>query len=199
VDDTSGSGSGSKEETEVRYTEADTSRLFGGPLAHLYRVRNFEPFTDPFLVFEKVFGSEIFKVDKQEIGRLKEWMPLRSIRPAGWKGSSEKSPDGKRTVFTTSRVLHDRRLTRTETLTVDPMTGKAQSFVTVTSQDMELLVEADDVPTRSTWLICYQFDSPDTMCGDLNLMYDNMVEEVDIYQNWINDIYINPGMFSKWS
>jgi hypothetical protein len=198
------SGSGSNEEAEVHYTEADTTRLFGGPLNHLYRVRNFEPFADPFLVFEKVFGSEIFKVDQQEIGRLKEWVPMRPTRPAGWHGSSEKTPDGKRTVFTTSRILHDRRLTRTETLTVDPMTGRAQSFVTVTSQEMELDAEVDDVPTSSTCLMCYQktdnrVGSDSIMCGDFYLLYDNLVEEVDIYQNWINDFNSMPGMLPKWS
>jgi len=39
----------------------ETKMLFVGPLLMLYRARNHEPFTDPFLVFQSEFGSDIFQ------------------------------------------------------------------------------------------------------------------------------------------
>jgi len=153
------STTGSRTEAEVHFTGAETASPFGGPFTHLSRVRNFEPFEDPFLVFEKVFGSKIFKVDQEELGRLKEWMPLRSTRVAGWRGSSRTTPDGNTKVFTTSRVLHDRMLTRTETMTMDMTSGKSFSFVTVTSQDLDEEEDASK-PTNSTscWICCLNTD-----------------------------------------
>lgn len=41
----------------IHYSAAETNRLFGGPLSLLYRARRFKPFTDPFILFESVFGS----------------------------------------------------------------------------------------------------------------------------------------------
>lgn len=201
--DVSSSGSGSDEEAEVHFTEAETKRLFGGPLSHLYRVRNFEPFSDPFVVFEEVFGSKVFQISADEIGRLKEWMPLRSTRAGGWHGASETSPDGKTTIFTTSRILHDRRLVRTETVTVDPVTGTTRSFVTVTAEDLE--PEGDDEMPTSTCLLCYTatstptYDDPtdsppppgsnSSVCADFSMFYNQLVDDIawgseDISRNW---------------
>ena len=39
------------------YTSAQTDLLFGGPLAPLYRARNFVPFEDPYRLFDRVMGS----------------------------------------------------------------------------------------------------------------------------------------------
>ena len=49
-----------EEEVGPHYTESTTRRLFGGPLTLLFKARNFEPFTDPYIVFERVFGGPIF-------------------------------------------------------------------------------------------------------------------------------------------
>lgn len=171
------------EEAESHYTESTTRRLFGGPLSHLFKARNFEPFSDPYDVFEKVFGSQPFqRISRKEIGgssssssnlhstsdARKEptsWMGSSassspSAKPsivttatgcspstgstsntsprsptAAWKGDSQTSPDGKTTIFTTSRVLHDRILTRTETITrLSP--HKTKTHVTVTAEPL---------------------------------------------------------------
>jgi hypothetical protein len=220
--DISMSGSASDEEAETHYTEATTTRLFGGPFSHLYRARNFEPFDDPFDVFETVFGTRIFHISPKEMGRLKEWMPLRSTPQAGWNGSSETSPDGRTTVFTTSRVLHDRRLTRTETISVHPVTGKNQTHVRVTAEDLqEEEVDLDDVPAATTTssamcLICYQptttikaADSPVSkendgapICGDVCELYNQWAQEFDfdLYQNWMDMFTCNNyDVFPTWS
>jgi curved DNA-binding protein CbpA len=44
---------------EPHYTQQDTDRLFGGPLQLLYRARRWKPFTDPYKVFESVFGTSL--------------------------------------------------------------------------------------------------------------------------------------------
>lgn len=43
------------------YTSDQTDLLFGGPLAPLYRARNFAPFEDPHKLFERVMGSAVFQ------------------------------------------------------------------------------------------------------------------------------------------
>lgn len=40
-----------------RNSTSDTERWFGGPLKLLYRARRFQPFTDPILLFNRVFHS----------------------------------------------------------------------------------------------------------------------------------------------
>jgi hypothetical protein len=57
---------------------------------------------------------------------------------AGWNGSLlEISPDGHATIFTTSRVLHNRQLSRTEMIRVNPVMGKNQTHVRVTAEDLQ--------------------------------------------------------------
>jgi hypothetical protein len=51
-------------------------------------------------------------------------------------GSSQRLDDGVTTVFTTTRTLHDRQLTRTETLSIDPKTKQPHSILTVTASDV---------------------------------------------------------------
>ena len=43
------------------YTSDQTDLLFGGPLAPLYRARNFAPFEDPHKLFDRVMGSAVFQ------------------------------------------------------------------------------------------------------------------------------------------
>ena len=58
VDSSSMSASHStEEEAEIHFSEATVNRLFGGPLAALHRARNFQTFSDPYVVFDKVFGN----------------------------------------------------------------------------------------------------------------------------------------------
>lgn len=144
--------------SEIHFSAADSERLFGGPLSDLFRARNFEPFADSFLVFERVFGSQVFDVSRDEIGRLKAWEPLQELAsPAGWEGSSRTSQDGKTIVFTTSRILHHRRVTRIETITEDPVTGRRQKHTTVVSQPMEQSAKQEE--PGSCFGLCGQADT----------------------------------------
>lgn len=43
----------------------ETNKLFGGPLAALYKARSHEPFTDAFILFERESGSAIFRYDSE--------------------------------------------------------------------------------------------------------------------------------------
>jgi DnaJ domain len=43
--------------TDVHHSTRDTERWFGGPLKLMYRARRFQPFTDPFVLFDRVFHS----------------------------------------------------------------------------------------------------------------------------------------------
>jgi curved DNA-binding protein CbpA len=54
-----------EENEEVRQ---ETDMLFGGPLAPLYKARNHEPFTEAAILFEKEFGSQIFRscIDEED-------------------------------------------------------------------------------------------------------------------------------------
>lgn len=138
-----------EEEVEPHYTESTTRRLFGGPLSLLFKARNFEPFSDPFDIFQQVFGSEAFPrvsredieyKDDQSTQSINESLPMASPpstprSPAAWRGESHTSADGKTTIFRTSRVLHDRRLTRIETVT-KLATGKTETHVTVIAEPL---------------------------------------------------------------
>ncbi len=200
------------EEPETHFTESTTRRLFGGPLSHLFKARNFEPFSDPYDVFENVFGSDVFpRVSRQEIGYGDDNMcqsldpqgatpmsPSSPRSPAAWKGECHTSPDGKTTIFLTSRVLHDRRLTRIETVKkVAP--GKTQTHLSVTSEPLtpEHAAEGGSTPTLQDCLMCNlptksSTDHPDsspivdpgmeasqqTLCSDLVELYENVVNEM---------------------
>ena len=141
---------------EIHYTEGETNRLFGGPLQLLYRARRWRPFKDPFDVFAEVFGSRVAlglhtagsgvpatpeALTKALGGGSSGWgnnnavfVPSRSSGTrAGWTGSSETLPDGT-VLLKTSRVLHNRRMTRTEVIRTDPSTGLKYSRVTVASE-----------------------------------------------------------------
>jgi hypothetical protein len=180
------STSGSDEVAEEHYSQAETDRLFGGPISLLCRARKWEPFTDAFVVFEQVFGTPLFQVDPHEIGRLTDWQPLRTTRSSAWTGSSETKPNGT-TVFTTSRVLHNRRLTRTETIKVNHRTGLRNSVVTVTAEDLEEPMDhagSNCLSCTGTGISCSSSphcrnSEDDAICGNLFLMYDQAVQTID--------------------
>ena len=43
----------------------ETNQLFGGPLSAMYKARNHEPFTDAFILFERISCSAIFRYDSE--------------------------------------------------------------------------------------------------------------------------------------
>ncbi|KAL3942897.1 MAG: hypothetical protein SGARI_000110, partial [Bacillariaceae sp.] len=57
-------------------------------------------------------------------------------KSSGWTGSAYKEPDGLTTVFVSSRIFHNRKVTRTETVRVDPETGQAHSEVQVEAEQL---------------------------------------------------------------
>lgn len=139
-----------RSDTDMDYTGTHLERFFEGPLTDLFQARNFEPFTDSLVVFEKVFGSQVFEISRQEIGRLKAHEPIQSMKsPSGWEGSSKTSDDGRTTVFTTCRILYDRRVTRVETIVKDPTTGKRHKYTTVTSEILKF--DEDEHVETGTW------------------------------------------------
>lgn len=58
-----------------------------------------------------------------------------------WTGTSETLRDGSE-VFRTSRILRNRRMTRTEVVRTDPITGHKQSHISVTSEPLDM--DGDD-------------------------------------------------------
>jgi hypothetical protein len=149
---------------ERHFTQGDTDRLFGGPLQLLFRARRWRPFTDPQQVFATVFGSQLFvghnnhHHERQchegddddeppadhESGdtALVSWKDLqhtlaaRNNNTARGRGTAVRQADGS-LLFTRSRVLHNRRVVRRETVRTDPATGQVSSRVTVTSESFD--------------------------------------------------------------
>jgi len=199
------------EEAEPHFSESTTRRLFGGPLSHLFKARNFEPFSDPYDVFDAVFGSEVFpRVSREEIGEDDSkagplpstsgaipWVPSSPRSPGAWNGESYSSPDGKTTVFRTTRILHDRRMTRIETVKkIGP--GQTKIHVTVTAEPLTPEQDSEDEDTHILdCLLCNiptttspeQGDSQlfesgagvsqQTVCSDLLQLYENLMVEMD--------------------
>jgi hypothetical protein len=173
-------------EPEIHFSTTETERLFGGPLTDLFRARNFEPFVDSLTIFERVFGSQVFDVSREEVGHLKEWEPIRSLAsPSGWEGSSKTLQDGKTTIFTTSRILYDRRVTRIETIVEDPITGKRRKHTTVTSQSLDSETAQDDMTFVKCFGLCSGEGSTgkedSSMCGDIFQTY------YEIYVHFLED------------
>lgn len=142
------------------HTHAETNSLFGGPLSLLFQARSFQRFTDPYVVFERVFGSSLFsRGPKDKIAASNEKkesslntnvdspLPISttgsapSRSSAAWTGSSEILGDGT-IVYTTTRVLKNRKVTKREYIRTDPVTGHTMSSITVTGED--IVVEQDN-------------------------------------------------------
>jgi len=167
---TSHSGNGGNgRRAEFHYTEHDTNRLFGGPLQLLFRARRWRPFDDPFVVFGQVFHSDI---------DLSTDLPPRSsngscgtassgtlpttgaggVGPSAWTGSCQQGADGT-LVYTTTRTLQDRVLTRTEVIRICPETGKRQSSrVTVTSEQLSFDVPEGEKEPEPILASCSPFE-----------------------------------------
>ncbi|KAL3934991.1 MAG: hypothetical protein SGARI_003151 [Bacillariaceae sp.] len=213
------SRSTSAEEPEMHFTEATVNRLFGGPLAPLHQARNFEPFTDPFVIFEKVFGNPVFpRVTQQDlvensttlttttqISSSNQLALCHGHKPSGWTGSAHKDPDGLTTVFVSSRIFHDRKITRTETVHLDPETGQARSEVTVDAEQYvvePVEKEQGKCGGASEWILCHrgggadnsikEIEQPtgdedhDTQKYCLPSVYGNAMDE---FYDWNRELY----------
>jgi curved DNA-binding protein CbpA len=102
------------------------------PVSSLWKSHRNQPFSDPYDIFDNVFGSSLY-----ERVQLDDGVPSLNRPPlaSAWKGSSKSLKDGA-VVSTTSRVLHDRKLTRTEIITGGGL-GRKHTTVTVTSEVLE--------------------------------------------------------------
>lgn len=124
--------------------ESDDEDIEASPLAIMMRARDGRPFTNPYHVFEKVFGTSLFSEPEEEPSggrhRRSPSTPRkkqqRQSRSSAWKGESKVLMDGT-FVSTTTRVLHNKRLVRTETITTDE-NGEKHSRVTITSEELEI-------------------------------------------------------------
>lgn len=57
----SGAESAATEETNDDFARDETTYLFGGPLAPMFRARQYQPFSNAFELFQHEFGSDIFR------------------------------------------------------------------------------------------------------------------------------------------
>ena len=169
------------DEAEIHFSKAENNRQFGGHLSLLYRARRWEEFKDPLDMFNTVFGSRIFRISAKEIGRLQEWTEHRPARNIAWTGSSETLGDGT-TIFTTKRSLHDRTITRTESISVNSDTNFARCLVRVSSEDkMDSLVDDDQAQKDD-----YKWDPAYLTCDIGSLLIGNSQEDgVDCSKNSI--------------
>jgi len=189
-----------EEEAEIHFSEATVNRLFGGPLASLHRSRNFQAFSDPYLVFDKVFGNQkpifprvtiadINPVFEETIEESENYHEngnsnnfIRSstshfshpgLEPFSLsKNNQNKSENNSfgdnngndltanMKVFVSSRVVNGRKITKTETVHVDPVTGIASVNVTVDGEYLEP-IRSKKKPTQlygtsvADWLLCF--------------------------------------------
>jgi len=189
-----------EEEAEMHFSEATVNRLFGGPMASLHRARNFQAFSDPYLVFDKVFGNQrpMFpRVTIADINTVTEETAedvesgvenghnLNLIRSSTSlfshtelepfstsKKNQNKNKDGSISdknandmtantkVFVSSRVFNGRKITKTETVHIDPSTGIASVNVTVDGEDLEPVKSKKKSPhaygtSVIDWLLCF--------------------------------------------
>jgi len=182
------SHSQSAEEGEVHFSEATVNRLFGGPMASLHRARNFQAFSDPYLVFDKVFGNRkpMFPritladipsladdtLDEVQENRYQTGISNSLVRSSsshfGHPGLAPFSPSAKNKnngddksantkVFVSSRITNGRKITKTETVHVDPTTGVASVNVTVDSEYLEPAKsnEKSSGSSVADWLLCF--------------------------------------------
>lgn len=130
----------SVEQRRNQISEEEKERILEGPLKDLFEARGYVPFSNSSAVFEEVFGSKVFDTTSiRPLAATASWDDIKSMSsyPAGWEGSSKISPDGKTRVFTTTRILYGKRVTRIETFTDDPVTGARTKSTIVTSQPIQ--------------------------------------------------------------
>eukprot|EP00521_Asterionellopsis_glacialis_P010045 CAMPEP_0195288920 /NCGR_PEP_ID=MMETSP0707-20130614/5395_1 /TAXON_ID=33640 /ORGANISM="Asterionellopsis glacialis, Strain CCMP134" /LENGTH=430 /DNA_ID=CAMNT_0040348851 /DNA_START=99 /DNA_END=1391 /DNA_ORIENTATION=- len=143
-------------------THSSTSQQHqGGPLSSLLKARNYQPFTDPLMIFRKVFETDLFihtttasspppSLISNETAlvsssltnnhnnntSLYQKIPKSPPRSAAWTGSRTIEQNGV-TLSTTTRIRSNRKITRTERTTIDPSTGKKHTHISVLSEEVD--------------------------------------------------------------
>lgn len=158
---------------EVHYTESETNHLFGGPLQLLYRARRWKSFRNPYDVFADVFGSQVYlghnPTSARGSGSTAGYdlaLPAQSSN-AVWKRTSRTLKDGT-ILYNTSRIVHNRRMTRTEAVWTDVDTGERHSKVTVVTEILEDLEGTNGDEDGTTGWLTYL-----ATCGKLETDADN--------------------------
>ena len=143
----------------------------------LHRARNFKPFSDPYEIFNKVFGNEsIFRPVKLTdinvaMNTSAENLLYDELFPINENAKNCKTDrDDKSTndhlqqqhqttkVFVSSRVLHGRKITKTETVHIDPITSRARVDVTVDGEylaDNSKAKQSSQSKKVGDWLLCF--------------------------------------------
>ena len=137
---------GSSSSESIEYDEAH-------PLALLRKARRGRCFSDPYDVFDEVFGSRVFE---RVICTPASPTLARPLRSAAWTGSTRTLKDGT-LESKTSRILHDRKLTRTEIITEFP-DGRKRTRVTVKAEEL-----ADEVQTTPETKGCFEENFQEAM------------------------------------
>lgn len=157
------SSSSDEEEQQQHYTWQDTNRMFAGPLALLYRARHYEPFTNPYEVFESVFGHAVFP--HSPLHHAVQWLPtddystISSVAAANWSGSTIQTCEDT-VVSLISRTVRNRKITRRKTTTIDEL-GRRNVHVQVTSEQLPTCGDDRDwIPNRSDAEYCGRYFCP---------------------------------------
>lgn len=168
---------------EIHYTSIDTNRLFGGPLKLLYRARRWKPFTNPFVVFQSVFGTALSfgepatstnetrcgDADGSNVATAGTWLttapmttpkllvPSPHHASLSMTVSTEHLPDGT-VIHRTCRLLNNRKITRTEYVEQDPETGQRRIRLTVASEEIRSAYDSyENDPCHSTTSSSYEY------------------------------------------
>lgn len=123
------------------YDDDDTTGF-----AMLRQARNYRPFTDPFDVFDKVFGSRLYPHVPLSNQPSSSAPPKRKslLKNAAWTGSTRTLPDGT-LISTTTRILHNRQLTRVERII------GGTTHVSVVAEELERDDDTNDHQKRASW------------------------------------------------
>lgn len=138
------------------YSREVTEYLFGGPLQLMYRARRFEAFTDPYVLFEQVFGSSLGTAHQQQTGEVVVCDIVHRNKNHHNNNNNTldeplqrhyREPDGTN-VSVTTRYKGNRCLTRTVR-----QSSQRPTFVSVTSiveDQRDEINDTDDTP----WFLC---------------------------------------------
>jgi curved DNA-binding protein CbpA len=140
----------------------------------LRQARRNRPFLDPFDVFDAVFGSRLYphlkapdKKRRPPLSKSSNQQP----RSAAWTGSTRTLKDGS-FVSTTSRILGNRQLTRTEQIYCSKEGSHTTTHVMVMSRELSGLEEPTKRCGTTAWLETMQefFDDwVQSMCMCANM------------------------------
>lgn len=192
------------------YSTATTERLFGGPLQLMYRARRWEPFTDPLIVFQKVFGSSFISSSSttqstrnneqncnvDAIGE--DAAALLSASPSAWAGTTETLNDGT-VVSTKSRLIQNsprqrRLMKRTVTrFPPDPTTGLSHTTIVVTSEECDTTATEPYDPTNRAVVKATAACLGDRGCGQDSCQQTVQKATTTKFKTGISGMFLRPA------